>query len=186
MKSIHDSYLFELVNDYRDTLYYSAIAVISLAYMWFRGPFLAYQLFSDLVWMREFIRWFFWIRQNPSYIPIIGFMCFSDTTIVNMIGFLHDPSHMAAWRFFGIALNSVFLVSYIFQVGSPKTIIKIWWKQLFDWPRKQKPPKRRLEQALDKIKQLMEEMMPIPALIPSRSGTDNASGDHKAVAGVLL
>lgn len=164
--------LLEWLNDYRDTLFYAATALICCGLLIMGAPRLAFDIGAVLLWLREMARWLCWLIDPRStiYTSIIGAFVFTNNCVDIIVHFLLGNHEMWPLRAFFLMINLTYILYYLYTVGSFKLMYKIWYKELFDWPRKQKPPKQRLQKLAAKIKQLMEAMQPRPALLPQATG----------------
>jgi hypothetical protein len=170
--------ILTLLNDYRDTIYYTLALVSCSAGAYFDNPLEAAEAFLQLIWLREIARWVTWFTFSIKdghhfkvayYHPVIGSFVLMASTIIWLIRLGIEYHEAAAW--WNVACNCInmtFIAVYVYQRGL-RRIPKIWWRDLFDWPRKQKPPGRRIEKAAEAGKRLMQKIadaMPAPSPVP--------------------
>lgn len=174
MKLVDDT--LEFLNDYRDTIYYGLAAALFGWGIWSGLPFRNLWTASIApILIREFCRWMAWLSSgHPEklvYSTFIGLPCLT----LSGINCLYDvPHEIVAHEYLLIAFSSFFGVLNIILAfmeyhtlslhGSLRfrTTMRLWWltywQDLWDWPRKQKPPKQRLKKAKEALKRLMDKI----------------------------
>lgn len=165
------SKLFDLANDWRDTVLYIGAAVVLVALV-ITGKRTIHQSISDafdVLYWREWGRMIAWqMVKHPINHRICALLLF--TILLTNITFewattdQHLPSFIMLAMYAFIAL--ILCVTYR-QVGGYKIALRAWWKQMFDWPRKQKPPKK-WDSITSKIKRWYDKFA--PDFIPSPVG----------------
>lgn len=165
--------MITFINDWRDTIYYSA-ALIAVGFACvFEGVWAGFLLLSYLMWSREICRalwWFVFHLSHPKcrfyFMSACALMLIND--ILRAISYLIvEPNKYFIFHVFIVLADSAVVASYfILTPLTPKWAARLYWHDLFDWPRKQKPPTHRWKTFCDKIKQLMANMAPRPAIVP--------------------
>jgi hypothetical protein len=170
--------LFEFVNDYRDSLLYGSAAVLCI-FLFMTGKEDGRSVLlmaSDIIWAREYLRMLSWCKgeANIAYAQIANFMtiiaslampfCFHPSSLVYL------NSHPWIWGVISmlVLLQATIALGIVFIAGGVRSIFRTYWKHLFDWPRKQKPPKHRWQTAKRKITDALAKFL--PGFIPSPMG----------------
>lgn len=176
----------ELVNDYRDTIYYSTGLILTLVLLIFcPNKTISFDIAYDFVWVREVARWISWtVTAEPrarGYQIVLGWFVLTLTGLVTLIVGcvnLHDAPKSAV---FNVCVG-LFKVAYGYSYWR-KIEPNPWYKNIYymfklyrlglwDWPRKQKPPRNRLKEAKDAIAKLMQKIAdavtPSPLPQPAR------------------
>ena len=169
---------FTLINDYRDTIFYSAITVfvciLVLHHQWHHAAH-----FFDLVAICEIFRAYAWYKTESQsrifMLPIVLTVMVLACVITNLpYLFLDREDHvMVGWITFTTVVNLALawrgnsdMIEYFGFCRLAKLHARVFWRELFDWPRKQKPPAKRLDKAKDAIKRLMQKIADATAPSP--------------------
>lgn len=172
--------LLDLLNDYRDTVYYTLV-VLGFAAALFFGVSLGRTVISagDLLWLRECVRSVAWslalvrgddpnVIRKPGVIYYPVFCCtiyLAETTTADLADIVMHQQLLASYL---SLLFSTCWYTYIFyKIASPKTIITVWWQNMFDYPRKQKPPHTTIKKLLSKLKSFIDKNQVTVGLLPS-------------------
>jgi hypothetical protein len=165
MKSV-----FNLINDYRDTIFYSVLAVL-IANSAFHHNLRAFDRFIDLVWAREWLRYCAWLTSNSGMKIIVKpiastvmWIALTISEIPDMMVLWGHPTYVvlvASFAFINMTIawsSNRDVIEYFGFRRAVAIYAKVYWKDMFDWPRKQKPPARRLDKAADAVKRLMQKI----------------------------
>lgn len=172
--------VLSFINDWRDTIFYSVIGSITLFMLIFFDLHAAF-LFVAAAQYRESARGICWvaaIRRGEK--GAIAFMAIANLmsvfTNAFFLLFCMALTKYSIWVGVCFGLNFVLLFHGLHRMAPPelwKYLPRIWFKELWDYPRKQKPPAHRWRKACEKLKQLIEEMAPESPLIPQATGRIN-------------
>ena len=158
---------FELVNDWRDTLYYSAVLIAAICGVVFfnNDVHTTLKFASFLFWAREISRYFFWL-DTPKF-PAVAFVVFSDNLFDILWLHVIPPEPLLWFEYIVFPFVGLLWMSARYKCGGSKAACRTWWREMFDWPRKQKPPRRRFEEKRKAWESLRERLMGGEIYIPN-------------------
>lgn len=171
--------LFDLLNDYRDSLCYG-IGLLIMAVLDFNSTFnIAYlthfsvEYIFMLMWLRELCRMAAWTYAIISGEPDSKkFVYASISCFVFLSSIVCDPlayeNYKSWWFPIIMTINIISFIKYYRVCGGVRATARIYWKDLFDWPRKQKPPAHRWDTVKNKAKSFVEKFQ--PDFVPSPAG----------------
>lgn len=182
MKYFHKT--FEFLNDWRDSFFYGILGVFFIA-LHIGGVSVEGSLFflATFVWIREFFRDFSWhyLSFNESLIKRFLYQGIASTIYISVnILQLFDLTITEKFNDFTIfmlaAMSFIFFVNLaqmkmvrLSWMGLICGIPVVYWQNMFDWPRKQKPPTHRIKNAKEAISKLMQKIADaaMPGALPA-------------------
>lgn len=187
------SNVLSLLNDWRDTIFYSFAAVLGLTLLILGGGWsLTLFVITGAAFFREILRTLAWQiadlnamrAQVPKEFRVSIFLCKQASHCIYFwVGFIFCATSdlptffrhpIEVYILFPVILFMLIIITNarnsMQMFGGLHLEPIIWWKILFDFPRKQpKPPKRKKESKISKaIERLVEAMKglvpePVPA-----------------------
>lgn len=158
----------ELCNDYRDTvLYTGALAAVAFGYNSLENI----SNVTLILGLRETTRALCWLNKNNAYASSASFTGCAFLTFSNFAA-IASASNSSYAPYIGSALAPLGLVYSYLHVGNVRDVYNVYKNTLFDFPRKQRPPrdwKKLFDAALDKlVERLKEALIPLGATEPAR------------------
>lgn len=169
----------EFLNDWRDTIYYIfAVAITAVAFFLSGEPTSILWSLGSFVIVREILRSTAWISTEPRaprlYTRSIGLMYTSVNIIQGMdLIVRHSLTGPIQWWWVLLQLINATIITYhYFAVGGYIAAYKLYREHMWDWPRKQKPPKHRFEAMKSALKELLQKvtdaLAPMPGMEPAK------------------
>jgi hypothetical protein len=178
--------ILTFLNDWRDSIFYTMVAgaYVVLA---FTGHARMLCFVLNVIQARELLRSLWWIPEVHPKKYLFGIIGLNTACAIGAVTAIAALAYSFAPReitsdllecVFCISVNFIILWrnsgDLIREVGLwpfTKVNASIYWHDLFDWPRKQKPPEHRWRESSKALARLMEKvreaMAPAPMPVPA-------------------